>query len=482
MDQPPMKYHHKTRLGNWSEEQELEESKLKDFLKNKEKGSLQSSKLQQKIDTSLLKASLTFSNDGLVHYGDHLMLLNKETDGFLVTDIYDPISGNDEAYNCFTDKNATATSRSVFIIKKYIKEQDLFNDDIVRYGQKIQIQVNPLLTKKELFLHSCHITPQHVAKFSRKQEVGLYAKSNYDTVWLIEHIDPKVRFEKSGSPVMVGDSILLKHCQTAQWLASDPHYPIKNEFGVQYEIFGHSFQTLNKTQNLIAEKSGRSTVEMPSRNQKDQNCWAIVLASSPDEQFDEFSQVKTPSTEDYINKLRRKIIDKGPYGYRNLANQFLKLDTNNSGTISRDEFKVGLKNFGLLLTIEEFNAVFNAFDKNRNGVIDFQEFFATIKGQISPARSEVIRKAWESLSERFGEAITFEKLVQIFDSRNHPEVKRGLKPDKEVFREFTSAWDISYADRLITFNDFFDYYADVSAGYEKDENFSLMLHSVWNFK
>jgi len=66
---------------------------------------------------------------------------------------------------------------------------------------------------------------------------------------------------------------------------------LRNEFGVQFEIFGHSFQTLNKTQNLIAEKSGRSTVDMPSRNQKDQNCWAIVLASSPDQEFDEFAQV-----------------------------------------------------------------------------------------------------------------------------------------------------------------------------------------------
>jgi len=482
MDQPPTKYHHKTRLGNWSEEQELEESKLKDFLKNKEKGTLQSTKLQQKIDISLLKASLTFSKDGVVHYGDHLMLLNKETDGFLVTDIYDLIPGNDEAYNCYTDKNANPTARSVFIIKKYAKEQDLFQDDIVRYGQKIQIQVNPLLSNKELFLHSCHITPNHVAKFSRKQEVGFYAKSNYDTVWLIEHIDPKVRFEKSGSPVLAGDSILLKHCQTAQWLASDPHYPIKNEFGVQFEIFGHSFQTLNKTQNLIAEKSGRSTVDMPSRNQKDQNCWAIVLASSPDQEFDEFAQTKTLNVDDHINILRKKIIEKGPYSYRNLSNEFQRLDTNNSGALNKEEFKLGLKNYGLFLKLDELNAVFSAFDQNRNGVIDFQEFLTTIKGSISPARSEVIRKAWASLSERFGEAIKFEDLVQIFSSKNHPEVKRGLKTEKEAFREFTTAWDITYPERLITFEDFFGYYADVSAGYEKDENFSLMLHSVWNFK
>jgi len=73
-------------------------------------------------------------------------------------------------------------------------------------------------------------------------------------------------------------------------------------------------------------------------------------------------------------------------------------------------------------------------------------------------------------------------LVQAFDDRNHPDVIRGLKADKEAFREFATAWDIKDPERVITFDDFYAYYADVSAGYEKDENFQLMLHSVWNFK
>ena len=99
---------------------------------------------------------------------------------------------------------------------RYTKEQDLFNDNVVHYGQKVQFQVNPLLVKNEvqldvdyviitfqLYLHSCHITPIHVARFSRKQEVGFFAKSDYNTVWTIEHIDPKVRFENAGNPVLV---------------------------------------------------------------------------------------------------------------------------------------------------------------------------------------------------------------------------------------------------------------------------------------
>jgi len=46
------------------------------------------------------------------------MLLNKETDGFLVTDIYDPIHGHDEAYNSSTAKNVSPCARSVFLLKK----------------------------------------------------------------------------------------------------------------------------------------------------------------------------------------------------------------------------------------------------------------------------------------------------------------------------------------------------------------------------
>jgi len=480
MEQLPMKYSHKTRLGNWSEELELEETKLKDFLKNKQSGKLQSTQLQQKIDKALLRASLTFSKDGLVHFGDHVMLLNKETDGFLVSDIYSSIKGTDEAYNVFTAKSAFPSARSVFVIKKYTKEKDLFQDDIVHYGQKILIQAHPLLLRKELLLHSCHITPSHVAELSRRQEVGIYSKTDFNTVWTIEHIDPKVRFENEGNPVLAGEPILLKHCQTAQWLASDPAHSIKNEFGAEYEVFGHSFQTLNKTQNLISEKTGRTTIDIPSRNQKDQNCWALVLASDPNQEFDESVLLKPLDVNDYLVLIRRKILDKGPYGFHVLLNHFRKIDIHKTGGLDKDDFKWGLRNQGIILSTQELDTVFGAFDNQRKGAIDYQEFLRVLKGQLSSKRTEMIRKAFEQLMNRFKGEILFDGLVQAFDEKNHPDVVRGLKTEKEAFNEFATAWGIKDADRVITFDDFFEYYADLSSGYEKDEEFQLMLSSVWN--
>lgn len=67
----PMKYHHKTRLGNWYEEWELEETKyiftknfclsrifsfrMKDYLQKKTKSELDCEKIEKKLLHSLEK-------------------------------------------------------------------------------------------------------------------------------------------------------------------------------------------------------------------------------------------------------------------------------------------------------------------------------------------------------------------------------------------------------------------------------------------
>lgn len=55
-------------------------------------------------------------------------------------------------------------------------------------------------------------------------------KTNYNSVWILEHTDPNYRLESVGQPVRVDDSVLFKHEMTNQWLAADNKtYP--NSFG-----------------------------------------------------------------------------------------------------------------------------------------------------------------------------------------------------------------------------------------------------------
>jgi hypothetical protein len=64
-----------------------------------------------------------------------------------------------------------------------------------------------------------------------------------------------------------------------------------NDYGKEYEVFVHSFQYHNKTQNLIGEKSGRTTIDVTMRNQYEENEWKVVGGDSPGDQFDEFVKV-----------------------------------------------------------------------------------------------------------------------------------------------------------------------------------------------
>ena len=82
------------------------------------------------------------------------MVLNKQTNGFLVFDMSDRITAHDEAYACTTTgKDIGPCARSVLVLTK--GEEDQYKDGIVRYGQKVKLVSNPYIYGKPLYLHSC---------------------------------------------------------------------------------------------------------------------------------------------------------------------------------------------------------------------------------------------------------------------------------------------------------------------------------------
>lgn len=71
------------------------------------------------------------------------------------------------------------------------------------------------------------------SKFSRHQEVSVTTAYTSSSLWTIEHYDPKQRFDCKGLEVAAGDILLIKHCLTCQWLASDK-VPYVNDFGQEF--------------------------------------------------------------------------------------------------------------------------------------------------------------------------------------------------------------------------------------------------------
>jgi hypothetical protein len=59
------------------------------------------------------------------------------------------------------------------------------------------------------------------------------ANINNGSLWVIEHVDAKERFHATGREVPAGESFLLKHLLTSQWLATD-FVDYINEFGKEH--------------------------------------------------------------------------------------------------------------------------------------------------------------------------------------------------------------------------------------------------------
>lgn len=86
----------------------------------------------------------------MVRSGDSVMLLNHQTNGFLVFDMSDRITSHEEAYACTSmNKQQGPQARSVF----HIRKADGTGGNI-KFGDKVRFESNSYIYAKTLHLHS----------------------------------------------------------------------------------------------------------------------------------------------------------------------------------------------------------------------------------------------------------------------------------------------------------------------------------------
>jgi Ca2+-binding EF-hand superfamily protein len=92
----------------------------------------------------------------------------------------------------------------------------------------------------------------------------------------------------------------------------------------------------------------------------------------------------------YLENIRDKIKQRGARGIIGLARMFKIIDDNNNKSLDRQEFKKAILDFKLEVPDEHITLVFNAFDLNRDGTIDYDEFLRIIRGDLTPNRLALV--------------------------------------------------------------------------------------------
>jgi Ca2+-binding EF-hand superfamily protein len=188
-------------------------------------------------------------------------------------------------------------------------------------------------------------------------------------------------------------------------------------------------------------------------------------------------------TETAMEPLRKKLVAalqrRGAMTFMQLQNFFQFADKDSSGYLSKEEFVTQLRKVGITLQDRELQTVFE-FDKNKDGKVAYEEFLTIIRGPLNEARRSVVKKAFVKMDRDGSGVITVDDLRKVFSVRNHPEVVSGKKTEDAVLTEFLMNFEASdQKDGKVTYQEFEDYYAGISACIDDDRHFSLMLYQAW---
>ncbi|EOY08541.1 hypothetical protein SCA6_002042 [Theobroma cacao] len=108
--------------------------------------------------------------------------------------------------------------------------------------------------------------------------------------------------------------------------------------------------------------------------------WVQVDGVAPDKPLDSIvlSRMKQFSAMNKLKKMALRVIAQrlSEEEIAGLKEIFKMIDTDNSGQITYEELKAGLKKFGANLAESEFHALMQAADVDNSGTIDYEEFIA----------------------------------------------------------------------------------------------------------
>ncbi|MBZ3886614.1 hypothetical protein SUZIE_188825 [Sciurus carolinensis] len=226
---------------------------MKDFLDKREKGKLLIQRNRRLKKNLLRPMQLSISEDGYIHYGDKVMLVNpnyperEETGLFQCGDLSlcmtpDEITAHlHDELEVPCGLSATLTripvGRNTFTILSAGKDA---TGQVLRYGQDFYLGITGGFENKMLYLSSDHRTLLKSSKKSWLQEVYLTDEVSHLNCWQASFLDPQLRLEFEGFPIRANEKIVIYHRHTNRGLAVHRNLFLRTYFGKEVEVAAHT--------------------------------------------------------------------------------------------------------------------------------------------------------------------------------------------------------------------------------------------------
>ncbi len=210
---------------------------------------------------------------------------------------------------------------------------------------------------------------------------------------------------------------------------------------------------------------------------------------------------ENPTTKYYVNKiedllghLRSILTQRGYSGIMSMRRTFMIIDENSNKKITFDEFEKLFKKYRYDLSPEEINNLFNYFDKDGSGFIDYDKFINGICGNLNKFRQDVLKQVFIKLDDDEKGYITVGQMRKEYNPKEHPLVRQGKRTEDEILAEFLDVLeyhfnlliekneDIDVNELEVDFEEFCNFYKNISLCIEDDKYFEIMVLSEWGIQ
>eukprot|EP00742_Colponemidia_sp_Colp-10_P002577 GILJ01002753.1.p1 GENE.GILJ01002753.1~~GILJ01002753.1.p1 ORF type:complete len:1046 (+),score=158.87 GILJ01002753.1:79-3138(+) len=183
-----------------------------------------------------------------------------------------------------------------------------------------------------------------------------------------------------------------------------------------------------------------------------------------------------PGADAVFDKLRKRLKENGSSvtDVRMELKRLASLD----GDVTRTQVQDTLRMFGGVLEKEEYHCLFDAFDKNKIGTLSVSSFINGLRGSFSDRRREVVRAAFDNVDVYRNNRLSVDELGSVYDAYSNPAVDRGTMDTDQAWAEVCEGLQPS-RDRMVGRVEFEDYYKDVSALIEDEEEFVQLVATAW---
>lgn len=362
---------------------------------------------------------------------------------------------------------------SVHIVMELCAGGELF-DRIIRKGHYSEKEAAKLIKTIVGVVEACHslgvmhrdLKPENFLFLSSDEEAAL---KTTDFGLSVFYKPGEMISDVVGSPYYVAPEVLLKHYgpEADVWsagvilyilLSGVPPFWAETEVGIFRQILRGKLDFNSEPWPEISDLAKDLIRKMLDRNPKTRltahevlcDPWIVDDTLPPDKPLDSavLSRLKQFSAMNKLKKMALRVIAErlSEEEIGGLKELFKMIDTDNSGTITFDELKVGLRRVGSKLMESEIKDLMDAADIDNSGTIDYGEFLAATVHLNKLEREENLVSAFSFFDKDGSGYITIDELQQAFQDfglaeTNLDEMIREIDQDNDGqidYREFTA--------------------------------------------